>query len=119
MAKNRGSATVIAIFLASILLLSAILIPANQEILTKRSMMAKGEEADFLGANESELNPIKVDIKVQKITDLNAQNEIWYNSVRVFVGNLVGFKVTLSNVIEFDLVNIRVINSFSSDVLSS
>lgn len=57
-----------------------------------------------------EINATNIDVKVQKIKENDQGSNAWFDDINVFVGDTVRVKVTVSNLVEQDLVNIEVIN---------
>ena len=113
----------IALFLAIIMLLSAIAIPGSQDILTLNSTENKKTAIYPLGDNESGINAVLVDVKVQKIVDSNGENNEWFEEIRGYIGDLIKFRINVSNNREYDLskleVTIEVLSEFLEYIANS
>jgi len=104
------SKAIIALFLSIIMLSSVVIITDGQQNLISNSMDAKNLEIDLLGDNATDINAIGVDVKVQKYDEFNPNNSEWFDKIRIYVEDIVRFKITVNNICKYDLINVQVID---------
>ena len=96
----------IALFLVIVLLLSVVVVPGDQYPPISSSMETKKVEGDPLGNDGAEINAINVDVQVKKLNGV----EDWAYETKVNVCDIVSFKITVTNIASYDLVNIQLVN---------
>ena len=102
------------LLLSILLLISAIAVPGFQQIPNMKLMRLHNSEQIPLGDDDEITEVIEVDIKVQKIKNFNEEDNNWYKKIEVFIGNILRFNISVKNLVNYDLVNVKIVNILSS-----
>ena len=73
-------------------------------------MDVKEEEINVLGDGGPEINAISIDIKIQKVDETGSGIAEFFDNINVYVGDTIRFNVIVTNLIQYNLSDIKIIN---------